>query len=227
MPTTRPAIAFAHGIWADGSCFAKVMAPLIAEGYQVIASQHGLDTAQGDVDLCVKTFSQVSGPIVLVGHSYGGTVITSAGCDDRVAALVYICALACDENETSESLQAQFPTTDVFQRIDVADGRVWMRPDGIECFCGDLPVAEQKLIWATAAPPAATLFGEKVPGVAWKTKPSWYIVGNNDRSVHPELHRFVAKRMGADTTALDSSHCPMLSQPDRVLEVILKAAASV
>ena len=102
-----------------------------------------------------------------------------------------------------------------------------MRPDGIECFCGDLPVAEQKLIWAAAAPPAATLFAEKVPGVAWKEKPSWYIVGANDHSVHPELERFVAKRMGADTTELQSSHCPMLSQPDRVVEVIRKAAASV
>jgi pimeloyl-ACP methyl ester carboxylesterase len=226
MPN-RPTIAFAHGIWADGSCFNKVMAPLVADGYDVIASQHSMDTAQGDIDTCIATFNRVDGPIVLVGHSYGGTVITGAGVDERVAALVYICALACDETETSESLQAKFPTTDVFQRIDVADGRVWMRPDGIECFCGDLPVAEQKLIWATAAPPAATLFAEKVPGVAWKERPSWYIVGANDRSVHPELERFVAKRMGADTTELQSSHCPMLSQPDRVVEVIRKAAASV
>ena len=226
MPN-KPTIAFAHGIWADGSCFNKVMAPLVADGYNVIASQHSLDTAQGDIDTCIATFNRVDGPIVLVGHSYGGTVITAAGVDERVAALVYICALAPDETETSESLQAKFPTTDVFQRIEVADGRVWMRPDGIEFFCGDLPVAEQKLIWATATPPAATLFAEKVPGVAWKEKPSWYIVGANDHSVHPELHRFVAKRMGADTTELQSSHCAMLSQPDRVVEVIQKAAASV
>ena len=147
MPN-KPTIAFAHGIWADGSCFNKVMAPLVSDGYNVITSQHSLDTAQGDIDTCIATFNRVDGPIVLVGHSYGGTVITGAGVDERVAALVYICALACDETETSESLQAKFPTTDVFQRIEVADGRVWMRPDGIECFCGDLPVAEQKLIWA-------------------------------------------------------------------------------
>jgi pimeloyl-ACP methyl ester carboxylesterase len=102
-----------------------------------------------------------------------------------------------------------------------------MRPDGIECFCGDLPVDEQKLVWAAAAPPAATLFGANAPGVAWKEKPSWYIVGTQDRSVHPELQHFVAKRMGADTTELPTSHCPMLSQPDRVLDVIKKAIASV
>ncbi len=124
--TNKPSIVFAHGIWADGSCFQKLIPTLQAEGHDVMAAQYGLDTLKGDVDATIAAFGRVSGPIVLVGHSYGGTVITKAGVDPRVAALVYIAALGPDESETSQSLQARFPTTDVFQNIDVADGRVWL-----------------------------------------------------------------------------------------------------
>ncbi len=112
MPA-KPSIVFAHGLWADGSCFSKVIPPLQAEGYQVIASQHGLDSLEGDVATVIRTIGRVSGPVLLVGHSYGGTLITAAGTDDRVAGLVYIAALAPDETETSQSQQGQFPVTDV------------------------------------------------------------------------------------------------------------------
>ena len=111
--------------------------------------------------------------------------------------------------------------------IEVADGRIWLKSDGVEYFAGDLPEAEQKFIWATQAVPVPDLFTQKVEGTAWKTKPSWYIVGKNDRTVHPDLERFVAKRMGATTVELASSHVPMLSQPQAVLDVISKAAAAV
>jgi pimeloyl-ACP methyl ester carboxylesterase len=164
---------------------------------------------------------------VLVGHSYGGTLITHAGTDDRVGALVYIAALAPDETETSQSLQEKFPVTDVFSHIDVADGRIWLRHDGIGAFCGDLTEAEQKLVWATQAVPVPDLFTQKVDGTAWRSKPSWFIVGKQDHTVNPELERFVAKRMGARTIELDSSHVPMLSQPDRVLDVIREAAEAL
>src|SRR6202041_2929508 len=110
----KPSIVFVHGLWADGSCFAKVIAPLQAEGYQAIAAQHSLDTLAGDVATVTSTMALVSGPVVLAGHSYGGSVITAAGTDDRVAGLVYISALAPDETETSQSQQDQFPPTDVF-----------------------------------------------------------------------------------------------------------------
>jgi pimeloyl-ACP methyl ester carboxylesterase len=224
---TKPSIVFAHGLWADGSCFSKLIPSLQADGHDVICSQHGLDALKSDVACVSRCFGQVAGPVVLVGHSYGGTLITHAGTDDRVAALVYIAALAPDETETSQSQQQKFPVTEVFSHIEVTDGRIWLKPSGIGSFAGDLPEAEQKVVWATQAVPVPDLFAQKVDGVAWKSKPSWYIVAGEDRTVHPELERFVAKRMNATTVELRSSHVPMLSQPQAVLDVIRRAASAV
>ncbi|HMI23657.1 MAG TPA: alpha/beta hydrolase [Streptosporangiaceae bacterium] len=226
MPA-KPSIVFVHGLWADGSCFSKVIPPLQADGYQVLACQHSLDSAEGDVATVLRTIGRVSGPVLLVGHSYGGTLITAAGTDDRVAGLVYIAALAPDETETSQSQQDQFPVTDVFNYIEVADGRIWMQPEGVQAFAGDLPEPEQQLVWATHIAPDAGLLNARVEGTAWRSKPSWYIVANADRTVHPDLERFAAKRMGAHTYDVDSSHVPMLSHPDFVLDVIRAAASSI
>src|ERR1700742_1480978 len=146
---SKPSIVFAHGIWADGSCFQKLIPTLRAEGYDVMAAQYGLDSLKGDVEATLRTFGRVSGPIVLVGHSYGGTVITHAGVHPRVAALVYIAALGPDETETSQGQQDKFPKTDVFSQVEVADGRVWMLPAGTQYFCGDLSEEDQKLVYAT------------------------------------------------------------------------------
>ncbi|HTI98020.1 MAG TPA: alpha/beta hydrolase [Dongiaceae bacterium] len=223
----KPSIVFCHGIWADGSCFNKVIAPLQAEGYEVMAAQYGLDTPEADVAAVKRTLGRVSSPAILVGHSYGGSVITAAGTDERVVGLVYIAALAPDSDETSQSQQAQFPTTDVFKYIEVTDGRVWLKPEAVACFAGDLPLEEQKVVYATHYAPAADLFGRNAPGVAWKSKPSWYIVAANDRTVHPDLQRFVTQRMGASVHTIASSHVPMLSHPDFVLDVIRKAARAV
>jgi pimeloyl-ACP methyl ester carboxylesterase len=224
---SKPSIVFCHGLWADGSCFSKLIPALQADGHQVIAAQYGLDTPEGDVATVIRTLGRVDAPAILVGHSYGGTVITAAGTDDRVAGLVYIAALAPDADESSQSLQDKFPTTDVFAHIDIADDRIWLLPHGIDCFAGDLPEAEQKLVWATHMAPAPDLFAHDAPGVAWRSKPSWYIVANHDRTVHPDLERFVAQRMGATTYNVDSSHVPMLSHPDLVLDVIRTAANAV
>ncbi|MFE3260376.1 alpha/beta fold hydrolase [Nocardia sp. NPDC059091] len=224
-PTT-PSIVFAHGLWADGSCFSKVIPTLQAEGHQVVSTQNSLDTLEGDVAAVKRALGRVSSPAILVGHSYGGTVITAAGTDDRVAGLVYIAALAPDEDETSQSLQAKFPTTDLFAHIEIAEGRIWLRPDGIEYFAGDLSEQEQQLVLATQGVPTADLFNQQVAGTAWKSTPSWYIVARNDRTVHPELERFCAKRMNASTYEADSSHVPMLSQPGLVIDVIRTAAKS-
>ena len=226
MPA-KPSIVFVHGLWADGSCYSKVIPALQAEGHQVMSAQNSLDTLEGDVAAVTRALGRVSSPAILVGHSYGGTVITAAGTDDRVAGLVYIAALAPDEDETSQSLQEQFPVTDVFSHIEIADGRVWLLPSGIGCFAGDLSEQEQRLVWATQGVPDADLFNQKLGGTAWRMKPSWYIVANNDRTVHPDLERFAAKRMGAHTYDVDSSHVPMLSHPDLVLDVIREAANSV
>jgi pimeloyl-ACP methyl ester carboxylesterase len=226
MPA-KASIVFAHGLWADGSCYSKVIPALQADGHQVVSAQNSLDTLEGDVAAVTRALGRVSSPAVLVGHSYGGTVITAAGTDDRVAGLVYIAALAPDEGETSQSLQEQFPVTDIFAHIEIADGRIWMLPTGIGCFAGDLPEQEQKLVWAAQGVPAVDLFNQKLDGTAWRTKPSWYVVANNDRTVQPDLERFVAKRMGAHTYDIDSSHVAMLSQPDFVLDVIRTAANSI
>jgi len=226
MPA-RLGIVFAHGLWADGSCDSKVIPALEADGHQVMSAQNSLDTLEGDVATVTRALGRVSSPAILVGHSYDGTVITAAGTDDRVAGLVYIAALAPGADETSQSLQDKFPATEIFAHIEVADGRIWMLPSGIGCFAGDLPEQEQDLVWATQGVPDAGLFNQKLPGTTWRTKPSWYVVANNDRTVHPDLERFVAKRMGAHTDDVDSSHVPMLSHPDFVLDVIRDPAKAV
>ena len=224
---TKPSIVFCHGLWADGSCFSKVIPALQAEGHQVIAAQYALNTTADDVATVKSALGRVSSPAILVGHSYGGSVITGAGTDDRVAGLVYICALAPDADETSQTQQSKFPTTDVFSYIEVADGRIWLRREGIDCFAGDLSEQEKNLVWATQCVPVPDLFNARAGGTAWKSKPSWYIVGKKDHTVHPDLERFFAKRMGATSYELDSSHVPMLSQPERVIDVIRAAAKGV
>jgi pimeloyl-ACP methyl ester carboxylesterase len=200
---------------------------LQAEGHECIAAQYGLNTTAEDVAVTKATIGRVNKPAILVGHSYGGTVITGAGTDDRVVGLVYICALAPDADETSQTQQNNFPKTEVFSQIDVVDGRIWLRPEGTKYFCGDLSDQEQKLVWATQGVPKPDLFEAKAGGTAWKTKPSWYIVGTKDQTVHPDLERAMAKRMKATTTEVGSSHVPMLSQPNVVLDVIRAAAATV
>ena len=224
MAKMKKSIVFCHGIWADGSCFNKVIPTLQAEGYEVISAQYGLDTSESDVAAVKRTLGRVSSPVILVGHSYGGSVITAAGTDERVAGLVYIAALAPDAGETSQSQLSQFPTTDVFSHVEVADGRLWMLPEGVAFFAGDLSEQEQKAVWATHYAPAADMFAKNAVGTAWKSKPSWYIVAKNDHTVHPDLQRFVAKRMGATVHEVESSHVPMLSNPKFVIDVIRTAA---
>jgi pimeloyl-ACP methyl ester carboxylesterase len=224
---TKPSIVFCHGIWADGSCFNKVIPALQAEGHEVLAAQYGLDTQEADVARVKRTLGRVSGPAILVGHSYGGAVITAAGTDDRVAGLVYIAAVAPDAGETVQGQHNQFPATSVFSHIEVADGRVWMLPEGVKYFAGDLSEEDQRVVWATHFAPAADLFEQKIEGTAWKSKPSWYIVAKNDNTVHPELERFVTKRMRATTHEVASSHVPMLSPPGLVIDVIRGAAKAV
>jgi pimeloyl-ACP methyl ester carboxylesterase len=224
---TKPSIVFCHGIWADGSCFSKVIPTLQAEGHEVMAAQYGLDTLAGDVAAVKRTLGRVSSPAILVGHSYGGAVITAAGADDRVAGLVYIAAVAPDAGETIEGQLNQFPTTEIFSHIEVGEGRVWMLPEGVKYFAGDLSEQEQQVVWATHYAPAADLFTQKLDGVAWRSKPSSYILATSDRTVHPELQRFLAKRMGATTYEVASSHVPMLSNPNLVIDVIRTAANAV
>jgi pimeloyl-ACP methyl ester carboxylesterase len=223
----KPSIVFAHGLWADGSCFSKVIPALQAAGHQVVSAQNSLDSLKGDVAAVTRALGRVSSPAILVGHSYGGSVITAAGTDDRVAGLVYIAAFAPDNGESGQSLLGRYPSTDVLSHIAVAEGRVWLLPDGTKYFAGDLSEQEQQVVWATQGVPVADLLDQKLDGIAWKSKPSWYIVAKNDRTIQPELERFLAKRMGATTYEAESSHVVMLSKPQLVIDAIRAAAHAV
>ena len=223
----KPTIVFCHGIWADGSCFSKLIPALQKDGHEVIAVQYGLDSFEEDVATVKRTLNRVGRPVLLVGHSYGGATITASGVDDRVAGLVYIGAVAPDVGETVQEQLDKYPS-DIFSRVEVADGRAWMLPNGTEFFAGDLSEEEQKLVWATHYAPVADLFQQqKIKSTPWKSKPSWFILTTKDHTVHPDLQRWVSKRMGATVVEVESSHVPMLSKPDVVIEVIRKAAAAV
>jgi pimeloyl-ACP methyl ester carboxylesterase len=226
---SKPTIVFCHGIWADGSCFSKVIPALQADGHEVIAVQYGLDSYEEDLATVTRTLNRVGSPVLLVGHSYGGATITAAGVDERVIGLVYVAAVAPDAGETVQNQLDKYPS-DIFTRVEVADGRAWMLPNGTEFFAGDLSEAEQKLVWATHYAPVFDLFHQQklTPAqIAWKTKPSWYVLATQDHTVHPDLQRWVSSRMGADVTEVESSHVPMLSQPDVVIGVIRKAVAAL
>jgi pimeloyl-ACP methyl ester carboxylesterase len=176
-----------------------------------------------------RTLNRVGSSVPLVGHSYGGATITGAGTDDRVVGLVYMAAVAPDAGETVQDQLNKYPS-DIFGRVEVADRLLWMLPNGVECFAGDLPEAEQKLVWATHFPPCATLVEQQKltpEQVAWRSKPSWYVLTTEDRTVNPDLQRWVSSRMGAKVTEVASSHVPMLSRPEVVIDVIRKAAAAV
>ena len=151
----KPTIVFCHGIWADGSCFSKVIPAFQADGHEVIAVQYSLESFEEDVAMIKRTLNRVGSPVLLVGHSYGGATITAAGVDDRVAGLVYIGAVAPDVGETVQDQLDKYPS-DIFSRVEVKDGYAWMLPNGTEFFCGDLSEQEQKLVWATHFPPMPT-----------------------------------------------------------------------
>ena len=174
-----------------------------------------------------RTLNRVGSPVLLVGHSYGGATITASGVDERVAGLVYIGAVAPDVGETVQDQLDKYPS-DIFSRVEVADGRAWMLPNGTEFFCGDLSEENQKLVWAIHYAPVYDLFHQqKIKSTPWKSKPSWFILTTKDHTVHPDLQRWVSKRMGATVTEVESSHVPMLSKPDVVIEVIRRAAKAI
>jgi pimeloyl-ACP methyl ester carboxylesterase len=224
-PSEKSSIIFAHGLWADGSCWSEVIPALKAGGYNVIAVQNPLTSLQDDVAAVKRALDRADGSAILVGHSWGGFVITAAGTDERVKGLVYVAALGPDTGESVLSAGSKFAPTDVFKHIAVVDGYIWLNRDALPHFAGDLSEHQQDLVHATQGPANAAMLETALEGEpAWKTKPSWYVVAQKDQTIQPEQERFMSKRMGATTVEVDSSHVPMLSRPDVVIALITKAA---
>ena len=226
--STKPTIVFVHGLWADGSCWNKVINPLIDKGYRVIAVQNPTTSLEDDVAVTQKAIDRAGGDVILVGHSWGGFVITEAGADPRVKALVYVAAVAPDKGETMPALFAKFASTDLEKFLQQTDGTLTVSRDGIgKVFAGDLASKEQDLIHAVQTPASPRVFEAVGVNASWKTKPTWYVVASEDKTINPDLEKMMAKRANAKTTVLKASHVAMLSKPDEVLTVILDAGASV
>jgi len=220
-------IVLVHGAFADGSSWAKVIPILQAKGYNVTAVQNPLTSLADDVAATQRALAQQDGPVILVGHSWAGVVITEAGMDPKVVGLVYVAAFAPDQGEAVGDLGKAYPPPPALAAPIVdKEGFLSLSTDAVvKHFASDLPASEARVVAATQGPIAGSAFGAKVSGVAWKTKPSWYIVSKLDGAIAPDEERFFAKRMKATTTELSTSHVAMLSQPKAVAAVIMDAAA--
>ena len=227
--TARPTIVLVHGAFADGSSWAKVIPILESDGYTVIAVQNPLTSLGDDIATTRRVIDAQQGPVVVVGHSYGGAVITAAAAGSaHVKALVYVAAFAPEADEILSAPGEKFAPPALSSAL-VPDAAGFLYVDRAkvhDVFCKDVPAAEARLIAATQKPVAGSVFSARVPGSAWKTIPSWYIVASEDRAINPDLERFYAKRMGATTTEIKSSHVPFLSHPKEVAKVIEAAAAA-
>ncbi len=222
-------IVLVHGAWADGSSWAKIIPQLQAKGYHVVAVQNPLTSLEDDVTATKQAIARLDGPVLLVGHSWGGVVITQAGDDPKVTGLVYVAAWVPDEGQTMEDLAKAYPPSPAGPefRQDAA-GFLTISPKGMDQhFVPDLTPGERKLVYATQGPWAGKNFVTKVSKVAWRNKPSWNVVATDDHMIHPDQQRFQAKRMKATTIEVKSGHVPMLSQPDKVAAFILQAAGQV
>jgi pimeloyl-ACP methyl ester carboxylesterase len=225
----KPTIVLVHGAWADGSSWKKVIPLLQAKGYTVLAVQNPLTSLAADVAATNQVLQSATSPVVLVGHSWAGTVITEAGNNPKVAALVYVAAFANKEGQSAGELVNAYPKTPALGTVrDDGHGFLFQTEQGVlENFAPDLPRAEGKTMAVTQGALAASTFGDKVTTAAWKNHPTWYVVSANDRVISPELERDAAKMMNAKTTVLSSSHVSLLSHPKEVAAVILQAAEAV
>ena len=219
-------IVLVHGAFADASSWARVITILQANGYNVTAVQNPLTSLADDVAATDRALAQQDGPVILVGHSWAGVVITEAGMDPKVAGLVYVAAFGPDRDEAVGDLGKAYPPPPALA-APIVDKQGFMRlpTDAVvKHFASDLPASEARVLAATQGPIAVSAFGAHVSRVAWKTKPSWFIVSKLDSAIAPDEERFFAKRMKATTTELSTSHVPMLSQPKAVAAVIMDAA---
>jgi pimeloyl-ACP methyl ester carboxylesterase len=221
-------VVLVHGAWADGSSWSKIIPLLEERGLHVVAVQNPLTSLADDAAATKRVIDAQDGPVVLVGHSYGGAVISEAGNNPKVARLVYVAAFGPDTGESVATTAKAFAPPPVASEVrPIADGFLVLTTKGVtEDFAQDLSALEKRVLVATQAPTSGSVFGAPMTDAAWHNKPAWYVVAENDRMINPDYERFAAKRMGAKTLSLPASHVPMLSKPKEVAAFIAGAAAA-
>ncbi|WP_006606865.1 alpha/beta fold hydrolase [Streptomyces auratus] len=233
--TTKPTIVLVHGAFADASSWNGVVERLERRGYTVMAPANPLRGLYNDSAYLASVLDSIKGPIVLVGHSYGGSLISSAAAGNpRVKSLVYVAALMPDVGENGMSLAARFPselgtaTKSVPYRAGGVSGTdLYLKPDRLhQVFAADLPESTARLMAVTQRPAATTAFSEKAKVAAWRHLPSWFLVAKQDKAINPDQERFEAKRAGSHTVEIDSSHVAMTSHPEAVTDLVLQAATA-
>jgi pimeloyl-ACP methyl ester carboxylesterase len=218
-------VVLVHGAWADGSSWAEVIARLQAKGLHVTAVQNPLTSLQDSVAETRRALALQDGPTVLAAHSWAGTVISEVGTDPKVTALVYVAARAPDANEDFVALSGKYPAGPARAGVQEHDGFTRLSEQAfINDFANGVPRDKAEVLFAEQGPTAASLFAERTTQAAWHTKPSWYAVSKNDRTINPDLERFLAARMKATTIELDAGHLSLVSHAKEIADLILAAA---
>lgn len=220
-------VVLVHGLFADGSCWSEVILRLQAAGLNVTSVQNPLTTLDAAVASAERVLARQDGPTVLAGHSFSGMIVTQAGVDPKVSSVVYVAARAPDAGEDYTALAAKFPTPPATAGIvfDGDEGRL-TEEAFLRDFAGDVPAAKARVLYAVQQPFHKALLGGKTTQAAWRAKPSFYAVSTEDRTINPDLERFMAKRMGARTIELKSSHLSLISHPKEISDLILEAAGA-
>jgi pimeloyl-ACP methyl ester carboxylesterase len=227
---TLPNIVLVHGAGADGSCWSTVIERLQTRGYDVTAPQFPESSLADDVARLRQVLARQNGPTVVAGHSYGGQIMTALGTDaPNTVALVYIAAFGLDEGESIGALLAAGPPTPALAHLDIDEhGFAWLpKDDFVNHFAGDVDAVEANVMFAVQQPLSTSTLGDVMGVPAWKSLPSWYMVAENDEAIPPDAERSFAKRMGATTVEVPSSHVAMVSHPDDVVELIELAVKGV
>ena len=228
--TARPNVILVHGAWADGSCWRGVIEGLQSEGYTVTAPQFPLTSLADDVARLRQVLARQSGPTIVVGHSYGGQIITALGTDaPGVVGLVYVAAFALDEGESLGALLAQGPVPPalVHQSVD-AQGFVWLAEDAFTGhFAADVDPVTSKVMFAVQQPLASSILSDAMGVPAWRSLPSWYLIATEDQAIPPPAQQMFAERMGATTIDVPSSHIAMVSHPQDVIRLTEMASDAV
>jgi pimeloyl-ACP methyl ester carboxylesterase len=218
-------VVLVHGLFADGSCWSDVIARLQPAGLNVTSVQNPLTTLDDAVAEAQRVLDRQDGPTVLAGHSFSGMIVTEAGVHPKVSTLVYVAARAPDAGEDYTALAKNYPTPPASAGIvfDGDEGRL-TEAAFLRDFAGDVPEAKAKVLYAEQEPFHKALLTGKTMHAAWRSKPSFYAVSTEDRTINPDLERFMAKRMGATTIELKSSHVSLISHPQEIADLILQAA---